>query len=124
MELNIYNVIKGPWTTTKAQILNQNLNQLVFEVHMKANKPAIIRALKTIFKLDVEDIRVTIVKGKKRIHGRHVCFNSDRKKAIVTPKKGVVVNSMDVNPGTIGSKIVEAVPEEDKKDIQSSEKKE
>jgi len=92
MELTAYDIIRGPWVTSKAYQLNQNKNQLVLEVHPQANKPQIARALKKLFNVDVEKVRVTLVKGKARRAGRKTVIGKKRKKALVTLKKG---QSMD-----------------------------
>ena len=88
MDLSIYNVIKGPWVTSKAYGLNQKLKQLVLEVHPQANKPMIAQALKKLFNVEIEDIRVVLLKGKRRRVGRHTVFGKKRKKAMIALKSG------------------------------------
>ena len=53
MDLNLYNVIKARGYN-KGYRMNQLLQQIVLEVHPRANKPLIKEALKKIFNLDVE----------------------------------------------------------------------
>jgi len=62
MELSVYDVIKGPVISDKAQKLNRTLKQLVLEVHISANKPMIRGALKKLFNVDAESVRVAIRK--------------------------------------------------------------
>lgn len=89
MEISVYNLIKGPLLSEKAQHLNQELNKLVLEVHMCANKPLIKSALKKLFNVEVANVRIQIRKGKSRsTRGRLATVGSDRKIAYVTLKKG------------------------------------
>jgi large subunit ribosomal protein L23 len=93
MDLTIYDIIKGPRITQKAIRLNQVYKQLVVDVHPQANKPMIVDALKKLFGVEVERIRVSISKGKRRRSGRHITVGVRKKKAIVTLKEGY---SMDL----------------------------
>jgi len=88
MDLSIYDVIRGPWVSTKAHTLNQEKQQLVLEVHAHANKPMVGEALRKLFNVEPQNIRIMRVSGKKRRFGRHVSFGKDRKKAIITLKEG------------------------------------
>lgn len=100
MDLNLYDVIIRPRATTKVQRLNQKEQQVVLEVHPKANKPLIKQALKLIFNLDVTDVRTLIVKGKQRKVGRHVFQDKLRKKAIITFKAGQMSELATLSSGT------------------------
>jgi large subunit ribosomal protein L23 len=93
MDLTIYDIIKGPRITQKAIRLNQVYKQLVVDVHPQANKPMIVDALKKLFGVEVERLRVSISKGKRRRSGRHITVGVRKKKAIVTLKEGY---SMDL----------------------------
>lgn len=89
MEISLYELIKGPVLTEKAQHLNQDLNKLVLEVHMHANKPLIKNALKKLFNVEVEKVCISIRKGKCRnTRGRFTTVGNDRKIAFITLKKG------------------------------------
>lgn len=101
MELSIYEVIKGAWITTKAYDLNQKLKQLVLEIHPKANKPLIEQALKKLFNVKVESIRIAHVKGKKRRAGRHYVNGQSRKKAIITLIEGHTIDLHDWNKTSV-----------------------
>jgi len=91
MDLNISDIIFGPWITTKARSLNQ-IQQLVLEVHPQANKPMIADALKKLFDVDTEKVRTIVCKGKIRRVKRRICTGRKRKKAIVTLKEGQSVD--------------------------------
>lgn len=88
MDLSIYDIIKGPWVTSKAYALNQALKQLVLEVHPQANKPIIAEALRKLFNVETETICIVVRKGKRRRSGRHKVLGKNRKKAIITLKSG------------------------------------
>lgn len=57
MELNVYDVIKGPVISDKAYKLNRTLNQLVLEVRLDATKPTIKTALEKLFDVKVKAVR-------------------------------------------------------------------
>jgi large subunit ribosomal protein L23 len=92
MDLTIYEVIKGPWVTAKAYALNQLLKQLVLEVHPHANKPQVEEALKKLFNVETDTIRMVVVKGKMRRSGRRYVAGKQRKKAVVTLKAGYSID--------------------------------
>lgn len=94
MDLSIYNIIRGPRVSTKAYQLNQKMQQLVLDVHPQANKARIVEALKKLFNVEAESVRVIISKGKRRRVGRHLTVGKLKKKAIVTLKKGQSIDLM------------------------------
>jgi large subunit ribosomal protein L23 len=81
--MNIYQVIKEPHITEKANIQKEVTNQITFRVHKKANKVEIRQAVETFFKTKVLEVRTINVRGKKRRMGRTVGKKSDWKKAVV-----------------------------------------
>jgi large subunit ribosomal protein L23 len=102
MDLSIYDVIIGPRITTKVYRLNKELKQLVLKVHPFATKPMIAEALKKLFNVESEKIRVIVSKGKVRTVKRRVVQGKKTKKAIITLKEGYSVDMMDWSP-TINS---------------------
>ena len=88
MDLNLYNVIIKPRATSKVYRMNQQLQQIVLEVHPQANKPLIKEALKKLFNVDAEKIRTITTQGKVRRSGRHEFQGKKHKKAIITLKPG------------------------------------
>jgi len=92
---SVYNVIQGPIISDKAYKLNKNLKKLVLVVHPDANKPLVKEALKKLFNVEVEDVRIMICKGKTRRVGRREVIGSARKKAIVTLKEGYSIDLFD-----------------------------
>lgn len=81
--MDIYQVIKEPHITEKANIQKEGTNQITFKVHKKANKVEIKQAVETFFKTKVLDVRTMNVGGKRRRMGKTVGKKSDWKKAVV-----------------------------------------
>lgn len=81
--MDIYQVIKAPHITEKANLQKGKINQVSFKVHKLANKIEIKQAVETLFKTKVLDVSTMNVRGKKRRLGRHVGKRPDWKKAIV-----------------------------------------
>ena len=81
--MDIYQVIKEPRITEKANIQKEDTNQVTFRVHKKANKVEIRQAVETFFKTKVLDVRTMNVRGKRRRMGKTVGKKSDWKKAVV-----------------------------------------
>jgi ribosomal protein L23 len=106
MDINVYEVIRRPRGTTKAQYLSQAFKQIVLEVHPQATKPMIARALKIIFNADAA--RIGIVNGmskpKRQGKSRQKFSTGKRyKHAIITLKKGSeaeLINATSAMPQT------------------------
>ena len=81
--MDIYQVIKEPRITEKANIQKEDTNQVTFKVHKKANKVEIRQAVETFFKTKVLYVRTMNVRGKRRRMGKTVGKKSDWKKAVV-----------------------------------------
>ena len=81
--MDIYQVIKEPHITEKANIQKEGANQITFKVHKKANKVEIRQAVETFFKTKVLDVQTMNVRGKRRRMGKTVGKKSDWKKAVV-----------------------------------------
>ena len=94
-QLTVFDIIKRPHMTPKAAQLNRSkLSQLVIIVHKNARKPEIRSAVSSIFGVEVLSVRTMIVKGKrKRSGGKHIFYDSDRKKAIITVKHKADISS-------------------------------
>ncbi len=87
---NLYNVLKGPCLTEKASLLQEEEGQVVFNVHPKANKIEIKRAVELIFNVKVKDVRTANMHGKQKRVGKTIGFTSDWKKAYVTLSEGEI----------------------------------
>ncbi|MFZ5907715.1 MAG: 50S ribosomal protein L23 [Nitrospirota bacterium] len=85
---NIYAIIKKPLFTEKGSALKEKENKILVEVPKDANKIEIKRAVEEIFKVKVEKISTINVLGKMKKLGKSLGKRPDRKKAIITLKKG------------------------------------
>lgn len=85
---NIYSVIKKPLFTEKGGNLKEAENKILVEVSRDANKIDIKKAIEEIFKVKVEKIATINTEGKWKRYGKSLGKRPDRKKAIVTLKKG------------------------------------
>ncbi len=81
--MDIYQVIKEPHITEKANLQKGEVNQVSFKVHRQANKIEIRRAVESLFKTKVLDVRTMNMRGKSRRMGKHVGRKPHWKKAIV-----------------------------------------
>ena len=85
---NIYSVIKKPLFTEKGSSLKEIQNKILVEVSKDANKVDIKKAMEDIFKVKVEKVATIRTQGKWKRYGKSVGKRPDRKKAIITLKKG------------------------------------
>ena len=85
---NIYAVIKKPLFTEKGGNLKESQNKVLVEVSRDSNKIDINKAIEEIFKVKVDKVSTISVSGKWKKYGRSVGKRPDRKKAIITLKKG------------------------------------
>lgn len=92
---NIYDVIKKPLITEKGTKLKEENNTIILQVSTEANKMDIKRAVETVFKVKVADVRTITFKGKKKRLGARQGVRSDWKKAVVTLKEGETVEYLE-----------------------------
>jgi len=81
---DIYQVIKRPLITEKANILKEKENKVSFVVDRAANKAEIKEAVERFLKVKVLRVQVANMKGKPRRIGRTMGKRPDWKKAVVT----------------------------------------
>jgi large subunit ribosomal protein L23 len=81
--VDIYQVIKEPHITEKANLQKEGASQISFNVHRQANKIEIRQAVETLFRVKVLDVKTMNVRGKRRRMGRNIGKRSDWKKAVV-----------------------------------------
>lgn len=84
----IYEIIKRPLFTEKGMDLKEREGKILVEADAAANKHEIKQAMEEIFKVKVEKVATINVKGKLKRFGKSTGRRSDRKKAIITLKKG------------------------------------
>jgi len=86
--MDLHHVIKGPLITEKLDKAREKQRQYSFVVDQKASKHDVARAVSTLFKVTVEDVRTAIMRGKIKRIGTSMGQRSNFKKAFVTLKEG------------------------------------
>jgi large subunit ribosomal protein L23 len=81
--MDMYKVIKEPHIAEKGNLQKEMFNQISLKVDRRANKVEIRKAVETLFKTKVLDVKTLNMKGKKRRVGRNTGKKPDWKKAIV-----------------------------------------
>jgi large subunit ribosomal protein L23 len=79
----IYQVLLAPHVSEKATNAAETANQIVFRVARDASKAEVRTAVEALFKVQVEQVRVLVVKGKTRRARHGIGQRSDWKKAYV-----------------------------------------
>ena len=93
MDLNIYDIIKGAVTSSKATLLNEKLKKLVLKVHPQANKTQIKEALQRLYDVKVEKVNTLNRIGKtRRVRRNLTTEGSTTKRVIVTLKEGYFID--------------------------------
>jgi large subunit ribosomal protein L23 len=104
MDLNVFEIIKGPVVSSKATLLNQKLKKLVLKVHLQANKMQIKEAFQRLFNVKVKKVNTLNRVGKTRRVRRTIIEGSTTKRVIVTLQEGYSVDLF----GQSGKKPVES----------------
>lgn len=81
--MDIYQIIKEPHITEKANLQKEGYNQVSFKVSRRANKIEIKHAVEVLFKTKVSDVKTMNVRGKSRRVGKSAGKRPDWKKAVV-----------------------------------------
>ena len=87
----LYEMIRRPVITEKATMGSQ-YGQVTFRVPVKADKPAIKKAVEAVFKVKVTKVNTIVSLGKTKIFKGRKAFRSDTKKAIVTLADGQTID--------------------------------
>ena len=87
---NIHEVIIRPVMTEKSTDQLDKHNAYTFVVDVDANKLEIARAVETLFKVKVNNVRTMQYRGKERRVGRHIGRRAAWKKAVVTLREGTI----------------------------------
>lgn len=85
-------VLVAPQISEKATYVADKNEQVIFIVAPNATKPEIKAAVELLFKVQVESVQVSNLKGKEKRHGRHVGRRGDVRKAYVCLKPGQEIN--------------------------------
>ena len=81
-------ILLAPQVSEKATWVADKNEQVIFRVAPDATKPEIKAAVELLFKVDVESVQVSNVKGKHKRFGRYIGRRSNWKKAFVSLKPG------------------------------------
>ena len=87
-----YEIIKKPITTEKSTNLQQ-FNQYSFIVSKSSNSLEIKNAIEMIFKVKVNKVNTSILRGKGKTFKGQYGFRKDIKKAIVTLDEGNTIDT-------------------------------
>ncbi len=93
--LNAYQVIKAPVITEKAAIAGSMSNSAVFQVHPKASKTDIKRAVEKIFDVTVTGVRTVNTMGKLKRVGAKTGRRAAKKKAYVQLAPGSTIDVIE-----------------------------
>ena len=98
LEKAFFDVIKKPITTEKSTNLQQ-FNQYSFIVSKNSNSIEIKNAIEKIFKVKVNKVNTSILRGKGKTFKGQYGFRKDTKRAIVTLDEGNTIDcsSLEIN---------------------------
>lgn len=85
-------IIMAPQISEKSTFVADKHEQVVFKVATSATKPEIKAAVELLFKVQVEDVKVLVVKGKSKRSGKLLGQRKSWKKAYVCLKPGQEIN--------------------------------
>jgi len=88
-------VLLAPLISEKSTYVADKYEQVIFRVAPDATKPEIKGAVELLFKVSVESVQVTNVKGKHKKFGRMMGRRKNWKKAYVCLKPGQEINFVD-----------------------------
>ncbi len=93
--IKAYDVVRSPVITEKATYASE-VNQVIFNVALKATKPQIKAAIEQLFNVKVRAVNTLVRKGKKKGFRGIMSIQSDTKKAIVTLEPGHTIDVTSV----------------------------
>jgi len=85
-------VLLAPVVSEKSTWVADKREQVIFRVASDATKPEIKAAVEMMFKVEVESVKVTNVRGKEKRFGRFIGRRNHWKKAYVCLKPGQEIN--------------------------------
>ena len=85
-------VLLAPVVSEKGTFVADKHNQAVFRVQQDATKPEVKAAVELMFKVSVESVQISNVKGKEKRFGAHRGRRRNWKKAYVSLKPGQEIN--------------------------------
>jgi len=85
-------VLLAPVVSEKGTFIADKYEQVVFRVMQNATKPEVKAAVEMMFKVEVESVQISNVKGKQKRFGTHAGRRRNWKKAYVSLKPGQEIN--------------------------------
>ncbi len=85
-------VLLAPIVSEKATMVADKHDQVVFRVAQDATKPEVKAAVELMFKVQVDSVQISNVRGKEKRFGRFVGRRRHWKKAYVCLKAGQEIN--------------------------------
>ena len=79
----MYKVLRYPLISEKNSRVAERHQQIVFEVSTDATKPEIREAVEKIFKVRVQSVQVSNIRGKEKRFGQTIGRQANRRKAFV-----------------------------------------
>lgn len=91
-EERLLNILMAPQISEKATFVAEKNEQVIFRVATDATKPEVKAAVEMLFKVTVESVQISVVKGKQKRFGKFSGRRSDWKKAYVCLAPGQEIN--------------------------------
>ena len=91
----LYQVLLAPQISEKATYVAEKNEQVIFKVATSATKPEVKAAVELLFKVQVESVQISNVKGKVKRFSRGTGRRKDWKKAFVSLKSGQEINFVE-----------------------------
>ena len=91
-EERLLNILLAPQISEKATYVAEKNEQVIFRVVSDATKPEVKAAVELLFKVNVENVQISNVKGKQKRFGKSIGRRSDWKKAYVCLAPGQEIN--------------------------------
>lgn len=88
MKPTLYDILRRPLVTEKSFAEQSATNTYLFEVHLKASKDDVRRAVEKLYDVAVADVRTLVVRGKAKRFGRLLGKRPNWKKAYIQLKPG------------------------------------
>ena len=85
---NLSKIILMPHVSEKSVMIADNVKQQTFKVAANATKQDVKEAIEKLFEVDVVNVNILSVTGKKKVFGRTIGKRKNYKKAYVTLKEG------------------------------------
>ena len=85
-------VLLAPVISEKATFIADKHSQVIFRVAPDATKPEVKAAVELMWKVEVDTVQISIVKGKEKRFGRSMGRRDNVRKAYVTLQPGQELN--------------------------------